>query len=66
MDQGPDKHLQESVLTVARQDFNALRKEWTVDEALQAIRRQVIGEEIVYFYGIDESGRLLGVGPTRR
>lgn len=66
MDQNSEKHLQESVLTVARQDFNALRKEWTVDQALQAIRRQVVAEEIFYFYVIDESGRLLGVVPTRR
>jgi len=66
MDQDSDTHLQEPVLTVARQDFNALRKEWTVDEALQAIRRQVVGDEISYFYVIDESGRLLGVIPTRR
>ena len=60
MDQDAEKHLQESVLTIARQDFNALRKEWTVDEALQAIRRQVVGEEIIYFYVIDEAGRLRG------
>jgi magnesium transporter len=66
MNQGTEKHLQESVLTVARTDFNALRKEWTVEQALQAIRRQVVGEEIIYFYVTDEQGRLLGVVPTRR
>jgi magnesium transporter len=66
MDQDSEEHLRASVLSVARRDFNALRKEWTVDEALQAIRRQVVGEEIFYFYVIDESGRLLGVVPTRR
>jgi magnesium transporter len=66
IDQNPDQHLQESVLTVSRKDFNALRKEWTVDEALQAIRRQDVGEQIVYFYVTDESGRLLGVVPARR
>jgi magnesium transporter len=66
MDQNSDKHLQEPVLGVARKDFNALRKEWTVQEALQAIRRQVVGEKIIYFYVTDETGRLLGVVPTRR
>lgn len=66
MDQHPDNHLQESVLSVARNDFNALRKEWTVEQALAAIRRQVVGEKIIYFYVTDDAGRLLGVVPTRR
>jgi magnesium transporter len=61
-----DQHLQESVLTVARNDFNALRKEWTVEQALKAIRGQVVGEKIIYFYVTDDAGRLLGVVPTRR
>jgi magnesium transporter len=66
MDHDPDKHLQESVLTVASKDFNALRKEWTVDQSLAAIRRQVVGEKVIYFYVTDDDGRLLGVVPTRR
>jgi len=66
MDQDSDKHLQEPVLGVARKDFNALRKEWTVDEALHAIRQQVVGEKIIYFYVTDDVGRLLGVVPPRR
>jgi magnesium transporter len=64
MDQ--DSHLQQSVLSVASKDFNALRKEWSVEQALHAIRRQVVGEKIIYFYVTDEAGRLLGVVPTRR
>ena len=66
MDQDSEIHLQESVLSVARKDFNALRKEWTVEQALRAIRTQVVGEKIIYFYVTDEAGRLLGVVPTRR
>jgi len=61
MDQDSEKHLQESVLSVARKDFNTLRKEWTVDQALEAIRSQVVGEKIIYFYVTDDAGRLLGV-----
>jgi magnesium transporter len=61
-----DSHLQESVLTVARKDFNTLRKEWTVEQALHSIRSQVVGEKIIYFYVTDDAGRLLGVVPTRR
>jgi len=45
MNQDSEKHLQEPVLSVARQDFNALRKEWTVEQALQAIRRQGVGRK---------------------
>lgn len=46
MNQDSEKHLQEPVLTVASKDFNALRKEWTVEQALHAIRRQVVGEKL--------------------
>jgi magnesium transporter len=59
-------HLQQPVLNVARRDFNTLRKEWTVAQALDAIRRQGVGEKIIYFYVVDEAQRLLGVVPTRR
>jgi cation transporter-like permease len=38
MSQDSEKHLQEPVLTVARKDFNALRKEWTVEQALHALK----------------------------
>jgi len=66
MNPDSEKHLQETVLSVASRDFNALRKEWTVDQALQAIRRQGVGEKIIYFYVTDEAGYLHGVVPTRR
>lgn len=66
MDQRSEMHLQESVLTIARSDFNLLRKEWTVEQALHSIRQQSVGEEIIYFYATDEQGRLIGVVPARR
>lgn len=66
MDRDSDKHLGESVLTVARRDYTTLRKEWTVEQALESIRRQGVGEKIIYFYVTDEEGRLMGVVPTRR
>ncbi len=61
-----EQHLQQPILSVARRDFNTLRKEWTVAQALDAIRRQGVGEKIIYFYVVDEVQRLLGVVPTRR
>ena len=35
-------------------------------QALAAIRSQTIDSAIVYFYVVDEDGRLRGVVPTRR
>jgi magnesium transporter len=65
MRQGTD-HLHLSVMTVARKDFNRLRQDLTVREALDSIRRQGLGEKIVYFYVVDDYERLTGVLPTRR
>lgn len=59
-------HLDEPVLEHARQEFCALRPELTVQEALETIRRQGLGDRIQYFYITSGEGRLLGVLPTRR
>jgi magnesium transporter len=59
-------HLNQSVMTVARKDAAILREDFTVQQALDAIRQQGIGEKIVYFYVVDAAGRLTGVLPTRR
>jgi magnesium transporter len=60
------EHLDQPVLPYARRDFPELRPEFTVQQALEAIRRQGVGEKVVYFYVVDEQGKLLGVLPTRR
>lgn len=63
----PEKdHLHAPVLTVARKDFTKLRQDLTVQEAMDSIRRQGLGEKIVYFYVVDDYDRLTGVLPTRR
>src|ERR1035437_4007853 len=59
-------HLQQSVLAVARKDVATLRQDFTVQQALEAIRQRGVGEKIVYFYAVDEEDRLAGVLPTRR
>ena len=46
--------LNESVLDHARRDFPVLRREMTIGEALESIRKQGVGERIVYFYALDE------------
>jgi magnesium transporter len=61
----PD-HLQQSVLAVARKDAAILREDFTVQQALDAIRQRGIGEKIVYFYVVDANNRLTGVLPTRK
>jgi magnesium transporter len=59
-------HLDQPVLPYARRDFAELREDFTIQQALEAIRRQGVGEKVVYFYVVDEQEHLLGVLPTRR
>jgi magnesium transporter len=54
------------VVDHARKDFPLLRAGMTVGEALERIRREGVGERVIYFYAIDEQERLVGVVPTRR
>lgn len=60
------EHLEQPVLPYARKDFPELREEFTVQQALDTIRRRGVGEKVVYFYVVDEAERLRGVLPTRR
>ncbi|MFO1477746.1 MAG: magnesium transporter [Verrucomicrobiota bacterium] len=60
------EHLNEPVARFARKDVTTLREEVTVNEALAAIRRQGVGEKVIYFYTVDAADRLTGVVPTRR
>jgi magnesium transporter len=53
-------------LDYARRDFSLLEADATVEKALEAIRREGVGERVIYFYAIDERKRLVGVVPTRR
>src|SRR5947209_12430751 len=38
----------------------------SVAEALDRIRREGVGERVIYFFATDTDGRLVGVLPTRR
>lgn len=60
------EHLDQPVLPYARKDFAGLRSDFTVQQALEAIRRQGVGEKVVYFYVVDAEAKLVGVLPTRR
>src|SRR5258707_9498161 len=50
----------------ARKDFPLLDADRTVAEALDRIRREGVGERVIYFFAVDSDKRLVGVLPTRR
>src|SRR5919109_4451190 len=60
----PDFHA--PVVEHARKDFPLLDADMTIGEALERIRREGVGERVIYFYAIDKEKRLVGVVPTRR
>src|SRR5437660_10120068 len=53
-------------LNYARKDFPLLEADASVQKALEAIRREGIGERVIYFDAVDERERLVGVVATRR
>src|SRR2546430_1006121 len=50
----------------ARKDFPILDADMTVAAALDRIRREGVGERVIYFFAVDADKRLVGVLPTRR
>ena len=55
-----------SIVEHARKDFPLLDAKMSVAEALERIRREGVGERVIYFFATDADGRLVGVLPTRR
>src|SRR5438552_15993423 len=54
------------VIEYARKDFPLLNADMRVADALERIRREGVGERVIYFYAVDPEKRLVGVLPTRR
>lgn len=54
------------VVDHARKDFPLLEADMTVGQALDRIRREGVGERVIYFFAVDSDKRLVGVLPTRR
>ncbi|MEY2546931.1 MAG: magnesium transporter [Verrucomicrobiota bacterium] len=50
----------------ARKDFPLLDADTSVAQALERIRREGVGERVIYFYVVDAEKKLCGVLPTRR
>lgn len=59
-------HLQDPIFKYMRTDFPRLDESLTVEGVLRIIRREGIGERIVYFYVVDRDEKLIGIIPTRR
>jgi magnesium transporter len=58
--------LNSPVLDHASIEEAVLRAGMTVKEGLASLRGKNLAERIIYFYVVDDSGRLVGVAPTRR
>jgi magnesium transporter len=50
----------------ARKDFPLLDADMNVADALDRIRREGVGERVIYFFATDTDKKLVGVLPTRR
>lgn len=59
-------NLTEPVTNQVRRDFIQIPMTQTVAEALVSVRERQPEGRIIYFYVVDEAGRLAGVVPTRR
>lgn len=58
--------LNDPVTKHMRRDFTHLRRDQTIGQALAQLRERPPEGRIIYFYVVDEEGRLSGVVPTRR
>ncbi len=59
-------HLADPVTRHMRADFARLKPDHTVGEAIAAARAAPPEGRIIYFYVLDDAGRLEGIVPTRR
>src|SRR4051812_6804896 len=62
----PQTRLSDPVTERMHQDLTRLRAGLSVGEALDWLRENPPAGRVIYFYVVDDSGRLLGVVPTRR
>ena len=61
-----EANLNDPITQHLRTDFTRLYTGQTVGQALDWLRRNPPAGRIVYFYVVDDQGRLAGVVPTRR
>jgi magnesium transporter len=61
-----ERELGAPVTSFMRSDYTVLHPTQRIEQALASLRSQSVAEKIIYFYVVDDSGKLLGVVPTRR
>lgn len=61
-----NKQAQKRISEFSRKDFTCIHENLSVEQALNKIRQEGVGERIVYFYVIDSEYKLIGVLPTRK
>lgn len=61
-----NKQAQKRILEFSRKDFTCIHENLSVEQALNKIRQEGVGERIVYFYVVDSEDKLIGVLPTRK
>ncbi len=61
-----DYNFDDPIGKYARKDVTVLRHDMSVGEALETIRREGVGEKIIYFYVVDAGRKLVGVLATRQ
>jgi len=57
--------MHEPVSKFITKELAALRHNQTIREAVESLRKQSIHERIIYYYAVDNNGKLLGVVPVR-
>lgn len=62
----PEVHLTRPVTEYMHRDFTRISLDQTVGQALTGFRENPPGSRIIYFYVLDDAGRVRGVVPTRR
>lgn len=65
-DAGASPDFNSLIVEHARKDFPLLDAEMSVEDALGRIRREGVGERVIYFFATDAQKKLVGVLPTRR
>jgi len=60
------QQFSEPVSEHVRHGYTTLFETQTIGQALQWLRTQKLGEQIVYFYVVNDEGQLVGVVPTRK
>jgi len=57
--------MHEPVSKFATKELAAFKSSQTIKQAVDSLRKQCMHERIIYYYAVDDNGKLLGVVPVR-